>query len=351
MATIVLTGGGTAGHCIPHLALLPYLSNDFDKIYYIGSPDGLEKNIVEKANIEYFSVPCVKLKRSFSLQNFSIPFKLTSSIIKAGKILDKLKPDVIFSKGGYVSLPTVIAGSRRKIPIISHESDLSMGLANKISSRYSKRILTSFPDTATADKRFLYVGSPIRKELFYPDDRDTVLKSFNFDGKKPILLVMGGSLGAKKINEVVRLSLKELTKTFDVIHACGKGNLDDSISIPGYFQTEFINKMQNAFSVCSVCVTRAGANSLFELLSLNIPSLVIPLPKGVSRGDQIENADYFLKKGVISVLNQENLTEKSFVLSVLSTFNNRKVIEENLSLYPIKDASRKISRIIADYKR
>jgi UDP-N-acetylglucosamine--N-acetylmuramyl-(pentapeptide) pyrophosphoryl-undecaprenol N-acetylglucosamine transferase len=178
-----------------------------------------------------------------------------------------------------------------------------------------------------------------------------VLKSFNFDGKKPILLVMGGSLGAKKINEVVRLSLNELTKTFDVIHACGKGNLDDSISLPGYFQTEFINKMQNAFSVCSVAVTRAGANSLFELLSLNIPSLVIPLPKGASRGDQIENADYFLKKGVISVLSQENLTEKSFVLNVLSTYNNRKVIEKNLSLYPIKDASRKISRIIADYKR
>ncbi|MBQ7340088.1 MAG: undecaprenyldiphospho-muramoylpentapeptide beta-N-acetylglucosaminyltransferase [Clostridia bacterium] len=351
MATLVLTGGGTAGHCIPHLALLPYLSNDFDKIYYIGSPNGLEKNIVEKTNIEYYSVPCVKLKRSFSFDNFSIPFKLTSSIIKAGKLLDKLKPDVIFSKGGYVSLPTVIAGSRRKIPVISHESDLTMGLANKLSSKYSRKILTSFPDTATENKKFEYVGSPIRKELFNPDDRASILKSYNFDGKKPILLVMGGSLGAKAINDAVRNALPELTKTFDVIHACGKGNLAEDIKIKGYFQTEFINKIQNAFSVCSVAVTRAGANSLFELLCLNIPSLVIPLPKGASRGDQIENADYFLKKGVINLLSQENLTEKSLLLGVLSTYSNKKIIEKNLSSNPIRDCSRKISRIIADYKR
>ena len=139
MATIVLTGGGTAGHCIPHLALLPYLKNDFDKIYYIGSTTGLEKNIIESENIEFFSIPCVKLKRSFSMDNLAIPFKLLSSIRLAGKILDKLKPDVVFSKGGYVSIPTVIASRKRKIPVICHESDYSMGLANRLSARYCKR--------------------------------------------------------------------------------------------------------------------------------------------------------------------------------------------------------------------
>ena len=348
MATIVLTGGGTAGHCVPHLAILPYLKNDFDKIYYIGSTNGLEKNIVENANIEFFSVPCVKLNRSLSFDNLTIPFKLAYSIKKAGKILDKLKPDVVFSKGGYVSIPTVIASYKRKIPVISHESDYSMGLANRISARYVRRILTSFPDTEKLNAKCKYVGIPIRRELFNVD-KTKALESFNLDGKKPILLITGGSQGALTINNVVRSSLPQLLSTFDIIHICGKGNIDDKIQYKGYVQLEFIHKIQNAFAVASVCVTRAGANTLFELLSLKIPSLLIPLPKGSSRGDQIENANYFQKLGVVSVLPQDALTEKSLVFSVYSTYANRDVIKTNLALNPINDCSRLVSRIIADY--
>ncbi len=350
MATIVLTGGGTAGHCIPHLALLPYLKNDFKNIYYIGSEKGLEKDIIEKENIPFFSVPCVKFRRNLSLKNLSIPFLMLAGITKAGKILDKLKPNVVFSKGGYVAIPTVIAAKRRGIPVISHESDYSMGLANKFLSKYSKKVLTSFPETAKECKNGEYLGSPIRTNL-YKVSRKELLSSFGFSGNKPILLITGGSLGAKKINGVLREALPDLLKTYDIIHICGKGNLNEKIKDNGYFQTEFISNMSYALSLCSLCVTRAGANTLFELLSMGIPSILIPLPKGASRGDQIENATYFQKLGLVSVLPQEALTKNSLILSINATYHARNTIKKNLVLHPVRDKSRQISRIIADYKR
>ena len=350
MSTIILTGGGTAGHCIPHLALIPYLKNDFDQIYYIGSKDGLEKGIIENTGIKYFDVPCTKFRRKSILKNIEIPFVLASGISKAGKLIDQLKPDVVFSKGGYVAIPTVIASSNRKIPVISHESDLTMGLANKFMSKYCKKILTSFPTTAKEVRNGEYSGSPIRRNLFNANKSDA-LSFFGFSGKKPVLLVTGGSLGAKKINMVLRSALPELIKTFDVIHVCGKGNLDQSINLDGYFQTEFLNKIENAFAICSICVSRAGSNTLFELLSLEIPTLLIPLPKDVSRGDQVENAEYFQKLGLVNVLPQNVLTKDSLIVSILSTYSNRSSLKNNLKSNPIKDQSRTISRIIADCKR
>ncbi len=350
MSTIILTGGGTAGHCIPHLALIPYLKNDFTNIYYIGSKNGLEKNIIENTGIPYYSVTCAKLKRSFSFDNLSIPFRVLTGVMEAGKIIDKLKPDVIFSKGGFVALPTVIAANKRKIPVISHESDFSVGLANKLSAKYCKKILTSFPETAREIKNGEYTGSPIRKTLFNANVKDA-LSFFGFSGNKPIVLITGGSLGAQKINATVREALNELLLNFDVIHICGKGNLDETINLKGYYQTEFLNKIENAFAVCSVCVSRAGSNTLFELLSLNIPTVLIPLPKGASRGDQIQNAEYFQKLGVASVLPQQALTKQSLIFNVNSAYANRSLIKRNLAMHPITDKSRIISRIIADYKR
>ncbi len=350
MATIVLTGGGTAGHCIPHLALLPYLKNDFKKIYYIGSKKGLEKDIIERENIPYYSVPCIKFNRNLSVKNLSIPFVLLAGISKAGKILDEIKPNVVFSKGGYVAIPTVIAAKTRGIPVISHESDYSMGLANKILSKYSKKVLTSFPETAKECKNGEYSGSPIRISSNRVSRKDA-LAFFGFNGSKPILLITGGSLGAKKINAVVKEALDELLKTFDVIHLCGRGNLDESIKRNGYFQTEFMNGMENAFAISDVCITRAGSNTLFEVLSMNIPSVLIPLPKGASRGDQIENAIYFQKLGLVSVLYQEVLTKQSLILNVNATYHSRYSIRKNLESHPIRDKSRQISRILADYKR
>lgn len=347
MATIVLTGGGTAGHCIPHLAILPYLRTHFDTIIYIGSENGIEKKIISEVNIPYYSVRCAKFNRNFTVKNFNIPVKIILGIHDAGKILDKVKPDVIFSKGGYVSIPTVIAASKRKIPIITHESDYTMGLANKISSKFCKKVLTSFPETAKNIKKGEYVGPPIRQNLFSIKKNDA-LNSLGFSGNKPILLVTGGSQGAKIINDTLRKSLSELLPKYDIIHICGKDNIIDDIKYKGYFQTEYISKMENAFTCADICVSRAGSNTLFELMSLKIPCALIPLPLTCSRGDQVVNAAYFQKLGLATVLPQENLTSDSLIYTINATYSNRFNIKKNFDKYPIKDSSRTISQILFD---
>lgn len=350
MATIILTGGGTAGHCTPHLALLPYIKNDFDKIYYIGSENGIERQIIENTDIPYYSIPCAKLDRQSLTKNLKMPFKVISGVIRAGKILDEIKPDVVFSKGGYVSVPTVIAANKRKIPVIAHESDYTIGLANKISAKYCKKVLTSFPETAKTIKNGEFCGSPLRKSLFSVT-KNEVLDTFGFKGNKPILLVTGGSQGAKIINDTLRLALSDLLPKYDIIHICGKNNLINEKTPKGYFQTEFMNKIENAFAVASVCVSRAGSNTLFELMSLKIPCVLIPLPKGASRGDQILNAAYFQKQGLATVLQQENLSPESLTLAINSIYANRYNLSRNFEKFPVKDASRHISRVIADYAK
>ena len=350
MPTIVLTGGGTAGHCTPNLALIPYLRKHFDKIFYFGSENGIERNIVEKENLPYFSIPCAKLNRSITLKNFTIPFKLFSGIINSGNILDKIKPAVVFSKGGYVAVPTVIAAKNRNIPVIAHESDFTIGLANKITSRYCKKVLTSFPETALSLKNGEYVGPPLRNELFNVN-KNKALKLLGFNGQKPILLVTGGSLGAQKINNIIRESLDELLPNFDILHICGKNNLINSNTHKGYVQIEFLNDIQNAFAISDVCVTRAGSNTLFELMCLRKPCVLIPLPKGTSRGDQIFNANYFQKLGLATTLSQNILTKQSLVFAVNSIYANRFNLSRNFDKNPIHNASEKISSIISDYIR
>ncbi len=347
MSCIVLTGGGTAGHCTPNLALIPYLKNNFDKIYYIGSENGMEKNIIEKENITYFSVPCVKLKREISLDNLKIPFTLIKGIKKAKNILNEIKPDVIFSKGGYVALPVVLAANK-KIPVISHESDFTMGLANKISSKFSQKVITSFPDTEKNKKNVLYLGSPIRN-LVKNVNKSEALKFFNFTLDKPILLVMGGSLGAKKINQTFEKCIKTLLNDFQIIHICGKGNFNKNLNFNGYYQAEFLNNIGYAYKVASVVVSRAGANSLFELMLLQIPSVIIPLPKGVSRGDQILNAKYFHSLGLCDYLSQEDLTPQSLTKSIYNAYSSRFFLKKSFSNCPVTDKSREISSLLSTY--
>lgn len=358
MATVILTGGGTAGHCTPNIALIPYLKNDFDKIFYIGSENGIEKNIVRDNGIPYYGISTAKLKRSFSPANFAIPFKVIKGIKQAGKILDELKPDVVFSKGGYVAVPVVIAAKKRKIPVVAHESDYTAGLANKISARYCKKVLTSFPDTAKTVKRGEYVGSPIRESLYGVSQKDA-LKFFGLTGEKPVLLVFGGSLGARAINDALYKALPELLPRYDVIHVCGKGNLPQETdtqngyaqSKTGYRVYEYLKEMEKAFACASLCVTRAGANSLFEIMSLKLPCVLIPLPKGTSRGDQVLNAEYFQKLGLAYVLDQKALTAESLAYAVNSVYANRYNVKRSFDKHPVTGASRAISRIIADYKR
>lgn len=346
MSTIILTGGGTAGHCMPNVALIPHLKNKFNKIYYIGSSSGIEKNLIKSLGIPYYEIPCAKLNRSFDLKTLVMPFTVIKGINKAGKIIDKLKPDVIFSKGGYVALPTVIAGHKRKIPVISHESDLTIGLSNRLTSNMCKKVLTAFPETAEKLKNGEYVGIPLRKSLYTEIDVDKTKKSFGLSGKKPVLLITGGSQGAKSINDAVYSALPSLLKKFEIIHLCGKGNLNPKIKENGYKQFEFLSNIEDAIKICSVCVTRAGANTLFELLSLKIPCLVIPLSNKSSRGDQILNAEYFQKLGMINVLNQQSITPNSLILSINSTYANKDNIIKNINKNPIKDASKSVCKVI-----
>lgn len=347
MKKIVLTGGGTAGHCTPNLALIPYLKKKFDSIIYIGSKNGIEKNIVTKEEIPYFEISCAKVDRYKKSKNILIPFKVIKGIVEAGKILDKEKPSVVFSKGGYVSIPTVIAAYNRKIPVISHESDYTFGLANKLIAKFSKVVLTSFPETATSINNAQYVGSPIRK--FYTKEKTEILKEFGFTGNKPIILVTGGSQGSRAINDTLRESLPDLLQRYDVLHICGKNNLSPDVNYKGYYQTEYLYNIENAFLISSVCVSRAGANTLFELMNMKIPCILIPLPKGASRGDQVLNAEYFQKKGLAQVLPQHALTKQSLLFNINSVYANRLNIARNFSKNQISDQSEKIANIIADF--
>lgn len=348
MATIIFTGGGTAGHCTPNLALVPYLKNKFDKTYYIGSYNGIERDIISKTSIPYYPIDCAKFNRKLTLKNLSIPIKVYKGIKQAGEILDKLKPDVVFSKGGYVSLPVVIAAHRRNIKVISHESDLSAGLANKISSKYSTKVLTTFPETAKEFSNAEYVGAPIRRELFIPKKKESV-KSFGFTLDKPVLLITGGSQGSKAINSAVISALSELINDYNVIHICGKGNLYKEKTPIGYYQTEFLTDIERAFCACDVCVSRAGSNTLFELLALKKPTVLIPLPKGTSRGDQVVNAEYFQRKGLVNVLPQNVLTGNSLITAVNSAYANRHKTKLNFKNEQDFDATKKIAEIICSY--
>lgn len=346
MKTIVLTGGGTAGHCTPHFALIEKLRKHFDKIYYIGSIEGIEKRLVTEKGIPYYEIPTVKLKRSLAPSNLKIPFLLLGSVNSAKKILKELSPSVVFSKGGFVGLPVTIASKKLKIPVVIHESDLSLGLANKIASRFADLTLTTFQETAKSVKNGLCVGSPIRRELFL-GNRENSLKKYGFSSDKPTLLITGGSTGAKSINELVLSSVNELVKKFNVLHVVGKGNLTNTF-INGYFQTEFTD-MKNAYAVADICVSRAGSNTLFELISLKIPTLLIPLPKGASRGDQIENAEHFYKKGLVNYILQEKLTQKTFLYEIEKLYNDSASLKAKLKSANVTPGNNKIIDILTKY--
>lgn len=302
MKKIVLTGGGTAGHVMPNIALLPYLTNC--EIHYIGG-NGIEKSILsEHKEVIYHEIPCVKYTRNKIVKNLLIPFKLFISVRRAKKVLRKIAPDVIFGKGGYVSLPVALA--KGKIPLIVHESDLSLGLTNKLIAKKCVYVCTSFDVTANNLRNGLYTGALIRRELF-TGKRTT---------PQPTLLIMGGSLGSEAINHCVAEALDELTMRYNVVHIVGKGN-KRNVKKANYLELEFA-EMADIYAGADLIVSRGGANSLFEIAALNKKALVIPLPKGASRGDQVENAAYFEKKGLVKVLKQEQLTKERFLAEIES---------------------------------
>jgi UDP-N-acetylglucosamine--N-acetylmuramyl-(pentapeptide) pyrophosphoryl-undecaprenol N-acetylglucosamine transferase len=329
-----MTGGGTSGHVTPNLALVPQLLQKGFTIEYIGSKDGIEKKLVEQKKIFYHGISTGKLRRYLSLKNISDIFKILYGVIESYSIIKKNHPDIIFSKGGFVAVPVVLAAWLNRIPVIIHESDITMGLANKISLPFAKVICTSFQETANniTSKKTIVTGPPIRYELFN-GNKERARKFLKLDQKfysLPVLLVMGGSLGSVCINKITRECLHNLTG-FIIIHICGKGN-KKNISQPNYFEFEYLDKeLPDFFCLADIIVSRAGSNSIFEFLFLNKPNLLIPLSKKSSRGDQILNAVYFKKMGFSKIIFEEDLTKENFINNIDELYKERMNYKHNMS--------------------
>lgn len=327
MKKIILTGGGTAGHVTPNIALLPHLRElDYD-IHYIGSFQGIEKRLIEEYDIPYYGISSGKLRRYFDIKNFSDPLKVIKGYGQAKKLLRKIKPDVIFSKGGFVTVPVVLAAKRLKIPVIIHESDLTPGLANRISLPAAYKICCNFPETLDylPGNKAVLTGSPIRKELL-SGNKIQALEYCNFSANKPSILVIGGSTGSKFLNNFIRGLLPELVKDYQIAHICGKGNLDEKYdNIQGYVQLEYAKKeLSDLFAMSDIVISRAGANAICELLALHKPNILIPLSTSASRGDQILNASSFEAQGFSIVIEEENISNIILLHAIRKLFDNRK---------------------------
>lgn len=327
MKKIIMTGGGTAGHVTPNIALIPALKEAGYDIEYIGSVNGMEKDLIQATGVPYHGISSGKLRRYFDWKNFSDPFRVIKGYGQAISLMKKIKPDVVFSKGGFVSVPVVLAAKHCHIPAIIHESDITPGLANRIAIKGAKKVCCNFPETMKylpSDKAVL-TGSPIRRELF-SGNADNALKLCKFpDHNKPVLLIIGGSLGSKIVNEAVRKVLPELLEKFYIIHLCGKGNLDNSLTgTIGYAQFEYASsELTDMFALADMAISRAGANSICELLALHKPNILIPLSAAASRGDQVLNAKSFKKQGFSFVLEEEELTADSLLNAVKEVYENR----------------------------
>lgn len=341
MKRIILTGGGTAGHVTPNIALLPRLRQaDYD-ISYIGSLDGIEKKLIQTQGIPYYGISSGKLRRYFDVKNFTDPFRVIKGFAQASKLMKELKPDVVFSKGGFVSVPVVMAAKRHHIPVICHESDLTPGLANKLSMPNATKVCCNFPETMKylPDGKAVLTGCPIRKELM-EGSRSAAYAMTGFTSDKPVLMVMGGSLGAAAINQAVRDVLPELLTRWQIIHLCGKGKLDESLTgTKGYIQYEYIQKeLADLFAICDLVISRAGANAICELLALKKPALLIPLSAKASRGDQILNARSFERQGFSMVLEEEELTKESLLKAVSELADHRQDYIKAMNECPQSDA-------------
>lgn len=341
MKRIVLTGGGTAGHVTPNIALLPRLKEEGYEVHYIGSYDGIERKLIEEFDVPYYGISSGKLRRYFDPKNFSDPFKVIKGYTEASSLLKKLKPDVVFSKGGFVSVPVVLAAKRRHIPTIIHESDMTPGLANKICIPCASKICTNFPETLKAlpANKAVLSGSPIRQELLC-GNKKTGLDFCGFSTDKPVLLIIGGSLGSAVVNESVRNILPTLLKTFQVVHLCGEGKVDESLrGTKGYVQFEYIKKeLTDLFAAADIVISRAGANAICELLALKKPSILIPLSAAASRGDQILNAASFEKQGYSFVIQEEDLNKETLLSAVTKVYENKSSYVKNMEKSPMGDA-------------
>lgn len=351
MKRIILTGGGTAGHVTPNIALMPKLRDLGYDIQYIGSYDGIEKKLIEELEIPYYGIVSGKLRRYFDVKNFTDPFRVIQGYGQAKKLIKSLQPDVLFSKGGFVTVPVVKAAAKYKVPTIIHESDMTPGLANKLSIPSAWKVCCNFPETLNhlPSQKAVLTGSPIRKELL----SGSKIKAADFCGftlNKPVILVIGGSLGAVAVNEAVRHNLPELLKKYQIIHLCGKGKVDESLKkTEGYIQFEYIRKeLSDLFALADIVISRAGANAICELLALRKPNLLIPLSAKASRGDQLLNARSFENQGFSKVLDEDTMTDEMFLAGVEDVFQNRQTYIDNMAMSQQGNAVEKVIELIEE---
>lgn len=349
---IVFTGGGTAGHVTPNIALIKEFQDEGWDVAYVGSAQGIEKGMIKDLGIPFYAVSSGKLRRYFSLKNILDPFKIIAGIVQSIGLLYRLKPDVIFSKGGFVAFPVVVGAWFNRIPVVAHESDMSPGLANRLCFPFVNKICLTFDAAKKHFKnqtKIVVTGTPIRHQLF-SGNSSKGLEFCGFNAEKPCLLVIGGSLGAGSINRSIREALNQLTSEFQVIHLCGKGKIDSSLlGLDGYCQLEYASdELADLFAATSVVISRAGANSLYEILALGKPHILIPLSSQVSRGDQIQNARYFQKLGISVVVPDETLNATTLMQAMQELLHHRIDIEKKIKLLNIESAANKIVAIIKE---
>ena len=337
MSKIAFTGGGTVGHVSVNLSLIPTALEKGHQVFYIGSKNGIEREMIESqlSNIKYYPISSGKLRRYLSFENAKDVFKVLKGILDARRVLKKEKPDLLFSKGGFVSVPVVIAARSLNIPTIIHESDLTPGLANKISLKFSKKIYTTFEDTLKylpKDKAD-FVGATIREDL-KEGNQQKGYEITGFDSDKKVLLVMGGSLGSKKLNDIIRENLEALLHDYQIIHLTGHGLVDESYKQKGYIQYEFVKEeLTHLLSITDTVVSRAGSNAIYEFLTLRIPMLLIPLGLDQSRGDQIDNAKYFESKGYGKMIPEDQLTQFKLLEQLKQIESHRTDITHKMESY------------------
>ncbi|MBU6080737.1 undecaprenyldiphospho-muramoylpentapeptide beta-N-acetylglucosaminyltransferase [Allobacillus halotolerans] len=349
--TILFTGGGTAGHVVVNLALIPeFLKEGYD-VHYVGSYEGIERELIEGlSGVTYHAISTGKLRRYLSKENIKDPFKVMKGVYQSNRLIKKVKPSIVFSKGGFVSVPVVIASKFQKVPAIIHESDLTPGLANKIASKFARFVLTNFPETVKylPEEKAKYVGAIIREELFQ-GSRERAYELTGFTQAKPVLMVMGGSVGSVKMNEAIRGELKTLTEKFQIIHLCGKGNIDSSIHQEGYVQYEYVTDgLKDLLAMSDIVISRAGANSIFEFLALRKPMLLIPLSLQASRGDQLLNAESFEKQGFAAVLQEENLDGERLVNHVNELYHDRFSYKDEMAKFEPRKTKDDVIQLIKE---
>lgn len=352
MPKIVFTGGGTAGHVTPNIAIIEVLRLEKWDMAYIGSKDGVEREMISALSIPYYAVASGKLRRYFSWQNFLDPYFIGLGIIQSYFLMRKLKPDVVFSKGGFVAFPVVVGAWLNRIPVIAHESDMTPGLANRLSFPFVRSICLTFE---AAKKHFnepekvRVTGTPIRAGLFQ-GDKAKGLALCHFTADKPCLLVIGGSQGASALNRCIRQLLDTLVGSFQIIHLCGKGKVDDSLlNRPGYYQSEYAqDELADLFAASDMVISRSGANSLSEILALAKPHVLIPLSEQVSRGDQVHNARYFQEQGISLVIDEDRLTPDTLHLAIEDVLANHNELTRKMNALGVGSATATIVNVIKE---